>query len=443
MPHCHSHGHGHSHAHGHAHAHGAPPSGANDEALKDEEDEKGDGYTQYSKWVEKIFSFLVYSYVYAKAFDNITEDQQNETHLGISAPSLVFGVLLAAFAAWGSAHSHSAFNNKNQGTETNPNLPETSDTCSEAEEKTEETNQDIESQTITASPAAPTGYMARFDAYFGLTGLTKRERRKIAGDYVGHIGELLAPITFVVTLGLGNNTPNAITTASWQVSGLIFSAVCSVAPARTCKNSMLEEKGKTVNTGPDFFTWAGVAGESLCLSLGLAYWIGSTIDSIGNLSPSIFELSTPGFICGAILAAPSAISSLYLHTLTNLNYQTNKQVSATSIANTGLTPFQKAASFFDYGTHIGENTPRISFLGSILASYIPNENTRYGVTIAVQVVAFAIGTPAAHANWRPCPYNARKFNYRNGLFAPKKAIGNEEQDDLTKGLLAANTNSNR
>ena len=381
----HNHGHSHGHSHHCRHDHG----------------EDGDSFTQTTKWIEATTALIVYSYVYGMMLDNCvgSEDKTGTfspiLSIGISWPSLTFGILLAAWAAWGSAESHQNLNAKN---EDGPDHHECEDGHSHAHNE-----------------LAPV---------IRRSGLSARQMGALIGDFIAHTGEVVAPITLVIDNVTQKYNLSAWQTRSWQGLTIGFSMIGSWANVRACKNSMLEVQHTEAESNiADAWTWIGLVAEAISLGLGNADWIATTITDCADLTKDVFEVSWAGFGVGVGVSALTVVASGYLHTLTNINYQSTSQPSKEDVRKTPLTTIHLAMQPLDYLTHIGAYTPRIDFFVERLSKGLTTNGIPLIGRIGVHAASLAVGSVAAFADWRACKNNAKKYNLissrnRNLLFQP-------------------------
>lgn len=70
--------------------------------------------------------------------------------------------------------------------------------------------------------------------------LTVFKKLALAGDFIVHVGEIAGPITFIIALAT-NNTLDRRAKTLIQCGSILFGGIVSIAPVRTCYQSMLQD----------------------------------------------------------------------------------------------------------------------------------------------------------------------------------------------------------
>lgn len=359
----------------------------------------GDGFTQTTKWIEATTALFFYSYIYGLAADNCV-GSENETgffspidYVGISVPALIFGILLATLAAWGSAKSHQNLNAKNE------DIPD-------------------QHEDTYVLPSSAQDIVQRK--------LSKKQIAALVGNMIAHTSEVVAPIILVIDNVAQKYDLSSGSIRLWQTGTIAFSMVGSWANVRTCKNSMLEQHAAAEKSKADIWIWVSLLAECIRLGLANADWIAKTITDCANSTKDVFEVSWIGFGVGIGVSALTVAASGYLHTLTNINYQTTLQPSKKRVQDTPLTIQQIAMQPFDYLAHIGVYSPRIDFLVEHVAKGFTSNQIPHVAKVSTHIASLAIGSLSAYADWRACKNNTKKFNYNN-----KSVLFQSPQQELT------------
>lgn len=378
--------------------------------------EDGDGFTQMTKWIEASTALFVYSYVWGMATDNFIGAENKKgvfepiDYVGISVPSLILGILLATWAAWGSAKSHQNLNAMNEdGLDEHLAIEDLS-------EETRASEVDNSSDMMTVIDVNTSNAIQPHK----LT-LSKTQKAALIGDLIAHTAEVVATITLVIDNVTKKYNLSSTEIRVWQGATVAFSLAGSLANVRACKNSMLEEQDTAAqHNNADLLTWMGLIAEGVSLGLGNADWLAETITDCANLTKDVFEVSWIGFGVGIGVSLLTVAASGYAHTLTNINYQTNLQPTKKQVQSTPLTTVQKAIQPLDYLTHIGAYTPRVDFVVERVLNAAKHNEVPLHVRRLVHAASFLIGFAGAYADWRACKNNVKKYNFnnRNTLFQP-------------------------